>query len=146
MTKRDYNENVGTQHVGLVTKGDTMANKKVKVYTYKRVSTSMQVDGYSLDAQNDRMEKYAEFNDMVIAGSYSDEGKSGKNIAGRTDFQRMLNDIAAKKDIFYNGQTIEEIRWDKKYSRNMLFIKKDRRSAVRVYSSSLSGGYRGDRA
>ncbi len=51
-----------------------------------------------MDAQNDRMEKYAEFNDMVIAGSYSDEGKSGKNIAGRTDFQRMLNDIAAKKD------------------------------------------------
>ena len=37
----------------------------------------MQVDGYSLGAQNDRMEKYAEFNDMVIAGSYSDEGKSG---------------------------------------------------------------------
>ena len=98
MAKSDYNGTVGTQHVGLVIKGDTMANKKVKVYTYKRVSTSMQVDGYSLDAQNDRMEKYAEFNDMVIAGSYSDEGKSGKNIAGRTDFQRMLNDIAAKKD------------------------------------------------
>ena len=98
MAKSDYNGTVGTQHVGLVIKGDTMANKKVKVYTYKRVSTSMQVDGYSLDAQNDRMEKYAEFNDMVIAGSYSDEGKSGKNIARRTDFQRMLNDIAAKKD------------------------------------------------
>ena len=98
MGKYGYNENVGTQHVRLVTKGDTMANKKVKVYTYKRVSTSMQVDGYSLDAQNDRMEKYAEFIDMVFAGSYSDEGKSGKNIAGRTDFQRMLNDIAAKKD------------------------------------------------
>ena len=73
MAKSDYNGTVGTQHVGLVIKGDTMANKKVKVYTYKRVSTSMQVDGYSLDAQNDRMEKYAEFNDMVIAGSYSDE-------------------------------------------------------------------------
>ena len=72
MGKYGYNENVGTQHVGLVTKGDTMANKKVKVYTSKRVSTSMQVDGYSLDAQNDRMEKYAEFNDMVIAGSYSE--------------------------------------------------------------------------
>ena len=94
MGKYGYNENVGTQHVRLVTKGDTMANKKVKVYTYKRVFTSMQVDGYSLDAQNDRMEKYAEFNDMVIAGSYSDEGKSGKNIAGRTDFQRMLNDMS----------------------------------------------------
>ena len=78
MAKSDYNGTVGTQHVGLVIKGDTMANKKVKVYTYKRVSTSMQVDGYSLDAQNDRMEKYAEFNDMVIAGSYSDEGKKGQ--------------------------------------------------------------------
>ena len=33
MGKYDYNENVGTQHVRLVTKGDTMANKKVKVYT-----------------------------------------------------------------------------------------------------------------
>ena len=75
-----------------------MKDKPTKVYTYKRVSTSMQVDGYSLDAQNERMEKYAEFNDMVIAGTYADEGKSGKNIAGRADFQRMLNDIATKKD------------------------------------------------
>ena len=33
MAKSDYNRIVGTQHEGLVTKGDTMANKKVKVYT-----------------------------------------------------------------------------------------------------------------
>ena len=33
MVKSDYNRIVGTQHEGLVTKGDTMANKKVKVYT-----------------------------------------------------------------------------------------------------------------
>ena len=58
----------------------------------------MQIDGYSLDAQKERLTKYAEGNDMVIAGEYSDEGKSGKNIAGRVDFQRMLNDIACKKD------------------------------------------------
>lgn len=75
-----------------------MKDKRVKVYTYKRVSTSMQVDGYSLDAQNERMEKYAELNDMVIVGSYGDEGKSGKNIAGRIGFPKMLNDIAVKKD------------------------------------------------
>ena len=72
--------------------------KKTKVYIYTRVSTSMQIDGYSLDAQKERLTKYAEGNDMVIAGEYSDEGKSGKNIAGRVDFQRMLNDIACKKD------------------------------------------------
>ena len=58
----------------------------------------MQIDGYALDAQKERLTKYAEGNDMVIAGEYSDEGKSGKNIAGRVDFQRMLNDIACKKD------------------------------------------------
>ena len=28
-----------------------MGKEKVKVYTYTRVSTSMQIDGYSLDAQ-----------------------------------------------------------------------------------------------
>ena len=75
-----------------------MEVKKTKVYIYTRVSTDMQVDGYSLEAQKDKLKKYADYNDMIIVGEYSDEGKSGKNIAGRPDFQRMLNDIACKKD------------------------------------------------
>lgn len=75
-----------------------MTKKKTKVYIYTRVSTSMQVEGFSLDAQKERLKKYADGNDMIIVGEYSDEGKSGKNIAGRIDFQRMLNDIASKKD------------------------------------------------
>lgn len=29
-----------------------MSKEKTKVYLYTRVSTSMQIDGYSLDAQN----------------------------------------------------------------------------------------------
>ena len=29
-----------------------MISEKIKVYTYTRVSTAMQIDGYSLDAQN----------------------------------------------------------------------------------------------
>lgn len=72
--------------------------KKVKCYLYTRVSTSMQVDGYSLDAQRDKLRKYAEYEDMVIAGEYSDEGFSGKNIQGRHEFRRMLTDIEACKD------------------------------------------------
>lgn len=52
--------------------------KKKECYIYTRVSTSMQVDGYSLDAQKDKLRKYADFQDMVIVGEYSDEGKSGK--------------------------------------------------------------------
>ena len=72
--------------------------KQTKCYIYTRVSTSMQVDGYSLDAQRDKLRKYAEYEDMVIVGEYSDEGFSGKNIQGRHEFQRMLADIEAGKD------------------------------------------------
>lgn len=79
-----------------VPKGVYMKTKKV--YLYTRVSTSMQMEGYSLDAQKERLKKYAQGNDMIIAGEYSDQGKSGKSIEGRTDFQRMLNDISNKKD------------------------------------------------
>lgn len=37
-----------------------MTKKKIKVYIYTRVSTSMQVDGYSLDAQKEKIKKYAD--------------------------------------------------------------------------------------
>lgn len=72
--------------------------RKTKCYIYTRVSTSIQVDGYSLDAQRDKLRKYAEYEDMTVAGEYSDEGFSGKNIQGRLEFQRMLNDIQNGKD------------------------------------------------
>ena len=38
--------------------------KKTKCYIYTRVSTAIQVDGYSLDAQKDKLRKYAEFQDI----------------------------------------------------------------------------------
>ena len=69
-----------------------------KCYIYTRVSTSMQVDGFSLDAQKERLRRYAEFQEMLVAGEYSDEGKSGKNIEGRPEFQQMLTDIENGKD------------------------------------------------
>ena len=72
--------------------------KQIKCYLYTRVSTAMQVDGYSLDAQRDKLRKYAQYEDMIIAGEYSDEGFSGKNIQGRPEFQRMLIDIQERKD------------------------------------------------
>ena len=71
---------------------------KTKCYIYTRVSTVMQVDGYSLDAQKDRLIKFADYQDMIVSGIYSDEGFSGKNIQGRPEFQRMMNDIKENKD------------------------------------------------
>ena len=70
-----------------------MNNTKQKVYIYTRVSTTMQVDGYSLDAQKTRMKAYAEFNGFEIVGEYEDAGKSGKSIEGRMEFNRMMEDI-----------------------------------------------------
>ena len=72
--------------------------KQTKCYIYTRVSTSMQVDGYSLDAQREKLRRYAEYEGMTVADEYSDEGFSGKNIQGRLEFQRMLNDIQNGKD------------------------------------------------
>ena len=56
-----------------------MSQEKTKVYIYTRVSTTMQIDGYSLDAQKARMKAYADFNDYQIVGEYEDAGKSGKD-------------------------------------------------------------------
>ena len=53
----------------------------------------MQVDGYSLDAQREKLKRYAEFQNMEIVNEYSDEGKSGKSVEGRPEFQRMLDNI-----------------------------------------------------
>ena len=75
-----------------------MAKEKIKVYTYTRVSTAMQIDGYSLDAQKSRMKAYAEFNDYEIVHEYEDAGKSGKSIEGRIQFNQMLEDIKTGKD------------------------------------------------
>ena len=64
-----------------------------RAVAYLRVSTSMQVDGYSLDAQMTSIKRYAKAYDIDIVDVYKDEGRSGKSIAGREDFIRMLEDI-----------------------------------------------------
>ncbi|MFR5217061.1 recombinase family protein [Faecalibacterium sp.] len=75
-----------------------MSQEKTKVYIYTRVSTAMQIDGYSLDAQKARMKAYADFNDYQIVGEYEDAGKSGKSIEGRASFCKMMEDIKSGKD------------------------------------------------
>lgn len=79
--------------------GDLMSeNGIVKVYIYTRVSTAMQVDGFSLSAQERKIEEFCKYKDYLIVGRYSDEGKSGSEVAGRENFQKMLFDIKRRKD------------------------------------------------
>ena len=72
-----------------------------KYFLYLRVSTEMQVDGYSLEAQKNCLKKFAEREELVIAGVYEDAGKSGKSIEGRPAFRRMLSDIESGAEIDY---------------------------------------------
>ena len=67
-------------------------------YIYTRVSTAVQVDGYSLDAQLKALRDYAEYRSLRIAGEYCDAGKSGKSISGRPAFQKMMDDVMSQKD------------------------------------------------
>ena len=67
-------------------------------FIYTRVSTLIQVDGFSLDAQEEEIRDFAKRWDISIVGKYSDEGKSGKNAEHRPAFSQMMEDIRSKKD------------------------------------------------
>ena len=75
-----------------------MLKEKTKVYLYTRVSTAMQIDGYSLEAQKTKMEAFCDYNEYEIVGEYEDAGKSGKSIEGRIAFNQMMDDIKSGKD------------------------------------------------
>ena len=73
-----------------------------KCVIYIRVSTEMQTEGFSLDAQRSVLKRYAEREGMIVKMIYEDAGKSGKSIEGRPAFRQMLEDIE-------NGLTISYI-------------------------------------
>ena len=66
------------------------------VALYVRVSTDIQVDGYSIDEQIERLEKYCDANRWIIYNKYIDPGYSGSNMdrPGLTD---LVKDIRRKK-------------------------------------------------
>ena len=66
--------------------------KKVAIYT--RVSTEEQAhEGFSLDAQLEKLRKYCELKEWKIVGEYTDPGFSGRKCKNRPAYQQMFNDI-----------------------------------------------------
>lgn len=57
----------------------------------------VQTEGYSLDAQQEKLRRYAEYKNLEIAGEYCDAGKSGKSIKGRPAFQQMMEDAEVER-------------------------------------------------
>src|SRR5213592_1084931 len=80
--------------------------RTVRVAIYTRVSTEDQAkEGFSLDAQRERLQAYCLARDWAVAATYIDDGHSGRNTK-RPAYQRMM----AERD-----------RWDA-----LLVIKMDR--------------------
>jgi site-specific DNA recombinase len=71
-------------------------NKLMKVALYVRVSTDIQVDGYSIDEQLERLRKFCEAHGWTIYKEYVDPGFTGSNI-DRPAMLKMLKDIREKK-------------------------------------------------
>lgn len=72
--------------------------RKLRVATYTRVSTLEQAEeGYSIQEQQDKLEKYCELKDWTITHRYSDPGFSGSNIK-RPGIRELI--MAAKQGDF----------------------------------------------
>ena len=56
-----------------------------------------------MDAQKEKLKKYAEFQDMETIEEYAYERHSGKNIKGLQEFMQMLNNSEDGKDGFDFG-------------------------------------------
>ncbi len=60
---------------------------------YVRVSTEDQArEGFSLDAQTERLEAYCRFRGWTVSDTYREEGYSGRN-TDRPEYQRMMADL-----------------------------------------------------
>ena len=96
-----------------------MKKEKIKVYLYTRVSTTMQIDGYSLDAQKTKMKAFCDYNEYEIAGEYEDAGKSGKSIEGKQTFSGMTETYSQSVEC---GKLLSYFeKWNTKVSSRDLF-------------------------
>ncbi|HHF58690.1 MAG TPA: recombinase family protein, partial [Thermoplasmatales archaeon] len=67
--------------------------RKLKVAIYARVSTEDQAkEGFSLDAQLDKLRAYCKARGWKIAGEYIDDGYSGRNVR-RPAYQKMMEEM-----------------------------------------------------
>ena len=75
-----------------------MSEEKKKCGLYMRVSTEDQArEGFSLPEQKERLESFCKFKGYEIVDYYEDAGISAKTGNHRPEFERLKNDIKAKK-------------------------------------------------
>jgi len=74
-----------------------MTSTRKQIAIYVRVSSKESAkEGYSLEAQKQKLSAYAEIKEWDVYKIYEDAGISGKSIKGRKAFQEMMKDAYAK--------------------------------------------------
>ena len=111
-----------------------MDAEPVKVAIYTRVSTEDQAkEGFSLDAQLDKLESYCKARDWIIADKYIDDGYSGRDIK-RPAYSRMMEKID-KWDILLVIKMDRIHRNSKNFMLMMENLKKDGKEFVSMTES-----------
>ncbi len=67
--------------------------------TYRRVSTTKQIDGTSLESQLENMQRYCESRNYNVLGHYQDAGKSGRNRTGRPGLEKALRAVCKTQGV-----------------------------------------------
>lgn len=71
--------------------------KKTRVVIYIRYSSQRQAESFSIEYQLSECKKFCEQNGYTLVEVYIDKAKSGKKVAGRDEFDRMIYDAGLDK-------------------------------------------------
>jgi DNA invertase Pin-like site-specific DNA recombinase len=92
-----------------ISEDENISDTEIPVAQYVRMSTEHQ--RYSTENQQLAISEYAALNGMRIVKTYIDAGKSGLNISGRLELQKLLEDVQ-KKDIDFKAVLVYDVsRW-----------------------------------
>ncbi len=83
--------------------------EKIKAAAYVRMSTEHQK--YSPENQMATINDYAQKHNYEIIETYTDGGRSGLNISGRPELQRMLSDVQSHKKAYRAILVLDVTRW-----------------------------------
>jgi len=89
--------------------GENSEITEFRAALYVRTATEQQQ--YSTANQSDKIRDYASKRGLVIVKTYTDEGKSGLSIFGRTGFQKLLSDVDSGRTDFNLILVYDISRW-----------------------------------
>ncbi len=87
----------------------TKTEEKIKAAAYVRMSTEHQK--YSPENQLATINDYAQKHNYEIIETYTDGGRSGLNISGRPELQRMLSDVQNHNKAYKAILVLDVTRW-----------------------------------